>query len=216
MKKKTISTKISESTEAFLQENFTSKGYGASFCLTAFAGVFKRTVHHFQNNLFTKGELSLFIDIMNGTILSPELSGQIFKAQVEDSITLDHMDRKWGVKADTLLQKLEDLSPSELMILEIWARAFWKNWENQDKRGKDLTKYIGRPLEHINIYHLRENDLDAIAERYEEGLFLPLEVREKIDEEEWQEAKSLFEDWQKSQEEKSQKEERYEEISKED
>jgi len=126
---KRVSPRIGEATEAWLSENFGSLGGGAEYILESTAAVYKRTVAKIKAT-FDTSELSLMLDCMNGTILTPGIAGQIIGLNVADSIDLDKTDEKWGVDRATIVGKLEGLSIPELALLEIWCQGFWEQHEH--------------------------------------------------------------------------------------
>lgn len=142
MKKPKISPYVSDQTIKFLQEvhmpmQETPTGM-AAYWLEAVAATYRRECHELKK-LFSEAEKSLMIDVMNGCMLSPGLAGQHLTANCEDGIELDRLDEKWKIDAEKFLKKLNALTPAQLMMLEVWAVAFWSG--EVEKKGA-LEGYI--------------------------------------------------------------------------
>ncbi|RLC76939.1 MAG: hypothetical protein DRI61_12400, partial [Chloroflexi bacterium] len=112
---------------------------GCEYILNAWPGIVKRTLADLSGQ-FTAGELSLIIDVFNGTALTPGLAGQHIAINVADSIDLDHTDQKWSVDKKTILKKLQNLTIFQAAVLEIWANGFWYGKNQPEKQN--LKKYI--------------------------------------------------------------------------
>lgn len=136
---KNINARANERTEKYLAGNFRTKGAGAEYILAAWPAAARKFICLDMKGKFTAGELRLMIDVMNGTMLSPEMAGQHLSLNVADGIALDALDKKLEVDAETLNKKLAEMSTPELMILEIWIQGFWEAVTNH---GQDLDEYI--------------------------------------------------------------------------
>lgn len=77
-------------------------------------------------NLFSADELKAVIDIVNGTVIAPAQANYM-RHEIEDAISLDKLDVKWGFDAALLKTKMDRLSLSDWIVLYQWARAFWSN-----------------------------------------------------------------------------------------
>lgn len=76
---------------------------------------------------FTRGELCMMIDIMNGTYLDPYTLPIAIKASVEDSFNLypSMYEEKWKTTKDEMLEKQKSLNDFQSACLAIWANDFW-------------------------------------------------------------------------------------------
>jgi hypothetical protein len=79
---------------------------------------------------FTENEMMLMRDSMNGTIMYDNaVSVSMLYANIEDSITLDALDKKWEIDGTVLVEKVKSLSYPEMVALadsiEVW-------WEKQN------------------------------------------------------------------------------------
>jgi len=77
-------------------------------------------------------ELSLVAEALGGTIFDDELLVRALDADVEDAIRLDHLDEKWGVDREAIIDKLEALSPLARIKLLLLVAAFWSNPERRE------------------------------------------------------------------------------------
>lgn len=107
-------------------------------------GTWAQMWRHFLVNtkgVFSEGELSLLIDIYNGTMLSPwHYGSNSLAACISDSIALDGVGEKWEVDAGTILGKVKALTPVQALCLELWANGFW--YSAIPKNGRDFAEYI--------------------------------------------------------------------------
>jgi hypothetical protein len=133
---KKIAPRISDQTAELLPELFGRLNTGAEFILDSWPGLYKRTLHGLKGK-FTRGELLLMVDVMNGTILTPGISGQHLAINVADGISLDKLNEKWEINGPELNAKIAGLSAFETACLELWIQAFW----NREDHG-DLDKYV--------------------------------------------------------------------------
>jgi len=87
---------------------------------------------------FTDGELSMMIDVLNGTIIDEVTVNHVLKINIEDSFLLypRMYQEKWGVDGAILIEKICILTDEARTWLTIWAREFW------DIEGLDLKNYI--------------------------------------------------------------------------
>jgi hypothetical protein len=87
---------------------------------------------------FTKNELKLILDADNGLTYSVQLIAG-YPAHLEDAITIDGLDTKWGVDSKAFMAKINGLEKHELMMLHEWSHWFWYGkWHKQP----DLEEYV--------------------------------------------------------------------------
>ena len=98
-----------------------------------------RTLHQFTN-----GELSMMIDVLNGTIIDEGSVKHVLKANIEDSFLLypGMYQEKWGLDGSILIEKICILTNEARIWLTIWAREFW------DIEDLDLESYIAMAREY--------------------------------------------------------------------
>lgn len=142
---KKIGPRVNETTEQFLKNHFNSLSGGAEYALAAMPSVARKFIGLDTNmkSVFSVDELKLMIDVMNGTILSPQIGGQHLPMNVSDGIALDGLDKKWNVDAETINDKLAGMSTPEIFFLEIWIQGFW---QQNTESGVDLDEYISVAL----------------------------------------------------------------------
>lgn len=71
-------------------------------------------------------EASLICDALNGTYLD-EHTYHLLWASIEDAVTMDHLDKKWGVDGPALVNKIREYSPPQTMALLDATERFWNN-----------------------------------------------------------------------------------------
>ena len=122
---KKITPRINKNTVGFLTDNFKNLNAGSEYLLDAIPSVARVYAGYQLKGVFSADELQLMIDVMNSTMLSPQLAGQHLKVNVEDGIALDHLDKKWEINGNDLISKLGEMSVPEVFFLEIWIQGFW-------------------------------------------------------------------------------------------
>jgi len=88
------------------------------------------TVQHTRQAAgFTIGELSMLLDIYNGTLLSPNIIqlGAGLELQVSDSFVLypGMYEDKWKVEKEEMIGKIKKLTEWQAACITIWACDFW-------------------------------------------------------------------------------------------
>jgi hypothetical protein len=136
MEKKMITPRISMATRDQLRQVFGAAYPGAEYVLNSWPALYKRTIHGLKGK-FDRDELMLMVDAMNGTMLTPGITGQHIGAKVADGIDLDGLDIKRDVGGITLKAKIEQLSAFERACLEWWIQTFWI----QEDHG-DIEEYV--------------------------------------------------------------------------
>lgn len=136
--RRTVSPRISEQTEGEITNTFKNLTGGAKYILEAWPGLYRKTLYDLKRR-FSRGELMLMIDVMNGTFLTAGIAGQQIGLNVNDGINLDGLDKKWKIDKNELLNKINNLSIFEAACLEIWIRAFWGTKSlNAEEYVKDM------------------------------------------------------------------------------
>jgi hypothetical protein len=119
-----ITCRIADKTEAWLLSVFENKTAGGEYVLDSLPLLYRRTIHGLCGK-FDPGELSLMLDVMNGTFLTPQSAGHHLTVNVSDGIALDRLDQKWEIDGPALNAKLQSLDAFSLFCLEVWAVGFW-------------------------------------------------------------------------------------------
>lgn len=128
--------RISDKSATLYKSIFGNPNAGMEYIGDAFPALYRHTLHDMRGK-FTRGELMLMIDVMNGTWLTPGMAGQHLNANVSDGIALDGLDEKWGIDGVKLNQKIGGLSIFETACLELWVQAFWQ----QEEHG-NIEEYV--------------------------------------------------------------------------
>jgi len=121
---KPVTPRIPPQTVEWLGEVFKNPTKGSGYSIEAFRSLYVRALHDLRGR-FDKGELSLMIDVFNGTMLTPQLAGQQLIIQCVDGMDLDGLDEKWNIDREAFTEKLNALTLTEATALEIWANGFW-------------------------------------------------------------------------------------------
>lgn len=79
----------------------------------------------------TTREALLIADALNG-ILMNVTTVPLFWAQVQDAITLEHLDRKWQVDGQALVEKLRNLNEIQALAIIDAAERFWVQSQGED------------------------------------------------------------------------------------
>jgi len=142
---KKCSPLISDQAIEFYSSQWDNLNAGVTYTLEAFLPLYRRTLHEMKGK-FVEGELSLFIDVFNATMLTPQIAGQQIIVMVEDGCDLDKLDEKWGIDKKTFVEKLESLPIFSLACLEVWATGFWCSKNSQGEvgtyQGNDIKKWM--------------------------------------------------------------------------
>ena len=117
---------ISVTSDALYKSLSGSVQAGALYVLDAFPALYQRTLADMRGT-FSEAELSLILDIHNGTLLTPGIAGQHIGIAVRDSIELDGSDSKWEIDGNALLGKIEPLPIFARACLELWAVGYWED-----------------------------------------------------------------------------------------
>jgi hypothetical protein len=143
MKKTTTGPRITDQSLAFYPTIFSSTHTGLQHVLEAYPVLYKKTMHDLKGQ-FTKGELSLIIDVFNAKDLMPQRSGQHIVSSVTDGIELDHLDGKWDIDGQLLIGKLSALTIFQASCMEVWANGFW--YRHDPEEPLDLEGWVKQLL----------------------------------------------------------------------
>lgn len=139
MTRRSTAPRISEAAAKFYPTVFSSLNAGMQYAGDSYPVLYRRTLHELRGK-FTRGELSLMIDVFNATALLPEIAGQHLAASVADGIDLDHLDEKWEIDGAELNRKISGLTIFESASLELWANGFW--YRQKAEEPLDLEKWL--------------------------------------------------------------------------
>lgn len=127
-----VAPKISTSAADWYKERFDSLNGGVTWALQSMPFLYQFTVSELRGT-FTRNELWMILDTMNGTQLAYEYSlsgvaGGLLEIEVYDTFRLypGVFEEKWDVDKDELLGKINSLSRFERCTVELWAIGFWQ------------------------------------------------------------------------------------------
>ena len=111
---------------------------------------------------FTKGELSMMLDVSNGLYATPTTLTRSLKANIEDSFDdmPDTYEEKWGIDKNTMLEKLNTLDGFEIGCLQIWAVDFWHT-EAYEQGENPISTYLKESVQVIPALKNATQALDS-------------------------------------------------------
>ncbi len=141
---KKVAPALSDECAKFYEGNFRNINAGVTYALESFPVLYQRALFEIKTIGFTRDELFLVIDVVNGLMLTPGIAGQHLALEVNDGIDLDGLDKKWKVGKDVLMGKLIGMPIFSIACLEIWAKSFWegKRGGQEDHAKTDLEEYV--------------------------------------------------------------------------
>lgn len=92
--------------------------------------------------LLSESEISLICDVLNGTMFSDRYSVTVVPNEIQDGISLDHVDEKWNVDGAALVAKLRGLSYGSLMALVDAVQLWWYRNSNGDNPELTLAEVL--------------------------------------------------------------------------
>lgn len=137
---KSVAPKILDSAAEFYPRVFPSLNAGCTFILDSFPILFRRSMRELRGR-FTGSELYLILDVYNGYMMTPSITGAILHQQCLDAIELDDADAKWDIDESEFLNKLTLLTSFQSACLEIWACGYWASWSVRHPQG-EMVGYI--------------------------------------------------------------------------
>lgn len=116
---------------------------GSENAVNAYVNIRPRVLRELKNQ-FTKEELSLIVDSLNGTIFDPKLAtnNSMLSAGIEDSISFDGIDEKWGVDKESILNKITNLSAAHTYFLMEEISRFWNIPKAYGAPTPDLEAFL--------------------------------------------------------------------------
>lgn len=75
--------------------------------------------------ILSENEMALVMDVLNGVMFSDTISIHMVYAEVEDGISMDRLDQKWGVDGKILSEKIKKLKYAEKVALVDAAERWW-------------------------------------------------------------------------------------------
>lgn len=137
--KQPIGPRITDKTRDFLSENFSSANTGAQYVLDSLPALYRAGLRELKGR-FSREELMLMIDVMNGTMLTPGICDEVV-ADAEDGIALDGLAEKWEIDALAFLERLHSLTSFQVAVLTIWSNGFWYGG-GDERPERDIEAYV--------------------------------------------------------------------------
>lgn len=120
--------RISETMEAFYSTNFATHGQGAEYVLSVFPMVYHDTLRQLKGK-FHLSELLTIIDVLNHISLSPNVAGLQLYDNLGYVYDTENIEGKYGIRWQEFGNKIDELTWTEVMCLEVWVQAYWINHE---------------------------------------------------------------------------------------
>ena len=133
-----LSLRIDKAMQDWLAENWETKAEGAEAVLHAFYATHRASLVELTGKL-TRGELSIILDVLNGTYLFPQMLGCHVVANVADGIVLNGYNKKWGVDRD-FTARLDAMPRAHLVALELWSAWMWRHCQDNDLWEDQITR----------------------------------------------------------------------------
>lgn len=114
----------------------------------------------------TINEALLLVDSLNSTLIYPEMAEQLLPLNVEDSIELEHLDKKWGVDGAALVAKLKTLDNAGANDLLRRVEAFWgdaAHQTNSNQRVLDVSLATEKLLTPSEASELSGKSLQSLS-----------------------------------------------------
>lgn len=136
METKTVSVRLPENIINEIKENFEGFNAGISLIVEPFDRLRRVTINELKG-YFTREEIVALVDSLNGTMLTPEFiyNKQFWVIQLEDFENLENGISRHSANSKILLEKIENLSQSQVYFLLIDIHIFWNS-------GCDLEEYL--------------------------------------------------------------------------
>lgn len=84
-------------------------------------------------------EACLLVDALNGALLDAT-TARLLWAEIEDACRLDHLDQKWQVDGQALVQKLKNLTDIQALALIDAAERFWNAPDVGQRNVREAVK----------------------------------------------------------------------------
>lgn len=141
MAKKSVTPRLDETAAEWYKQWFEYPHNGYSLALEAFPVLIQRALIEVKGK-FDRGELMLFLDVLNGLFLSGGLMGQQLFLLVADGCNIYRLNEKWGVDEHIVCEKIRGLTSFQKAAIEVWGVAFW----NAEEKERDIEEYVGKLL----------------------------------------------------------------------
>lgn len=107
--------------------------------LDRFYALLKRSLKQVSVNI-SANEAVLIVDSLNGSLFDAN-SAPLLWGNIEDSIQLDGLDKKWEVDGPALVEKVKSWSEMQCMAVIDAAERFWHECPQNDIR-EDVKRFF--------------------------------------------------------------------------
>jgi len=135
--------KININTAKWYERHFNTLNAGATWTLESLPIIYRQSLAEMRGK-FTRGELCMMIDVLNGvaalmTYGSHGLAGQHLPFSVHDSFNLypGQFEEKWDIQSGAMNAKIAGLTRFQIICLEIWAAGWRGGVDYQDAGAID-------------------------------------------------------------------------------
>lgn len=137
---KTASIRLPDNIQTDLRKNFGGLQSAISLIVEPFDRVRILTVDELKG-YFTHEELVALTDSQNGVLLSPDFiyNKSFLLAQLEDFEGLEGGISRQGADPNALLEKIKNLSQSQVFFLLLHTHIFWNNPNDLNKHLEKLV-----------------------------------------------------------------------------
>lgn len=94
-----------------------------------------RDTRYALSQKLSEAEIGLILDNLNGVLMEETYGVRLIYANIEDAVTFDSIDLKWGVDGDALVEKLRAFTFVENAALADAAERWW----NRVAAGESVT-----------------------------------------------------------------------------
>lgn len=144
--KRPVTIRVSKDTEKFLTEKFPTLTGGAETCILAVQAaaesgieaeqmatalkelqMIRRFTEREMNNTLTQEEWNLLADVLNGTVMIPEMrchNGGLI-ATIEDADHFEHVGSKHNIEIGDLTAQIEKFTAAQMDYIYTKVERFW-------------------------------------------------------------------------------------------
>jgi hypothetical protein len=149
IKHRGVSPKILQTTADWYARFFETTNQGVTWALEEVPYLYQAILTELRGQL-TKGELSMILDIMNGTMFfhgHGGMAGQYLRIGIQDSFDLypGVYEDKWKTDKTKFMGKLQAMTRFQVACLELWDAGCWN--QHIVGNGVDMNEWIQPLLE---------------------------------------------------------------------
>lgn len=137
---KNITIRVTPETENWLSSISEAPTSAVQTAIEVFMQLHRKTLNELKNK-FSREEIIGMADSMNGLLPTWQLmvNPQVFAAHTEDAERYENAISKHGANFETLIDKIETLTPAQATILQL---ELWSFWNRSETTSPDLEILI--------------------------------------------------------------------------